>query len=889
MTQYDWITNDSGDNITYKNNTPYSDIYPASNVISVTGPMWLPKVYGKDLTAFEIASSGKIALTINDVHSLDVYNRNDGGGDITGINTRGAYAFELSTSNKEIKVHMDSYNKKLNMEAKNTIDMKALDNDLLQTIGRDWTNTTASNVSLTSTSGNFNIKVNEENMKLEFNKLNSNVSLYSSSNITVQSGQKYTTTVGHDYLVTSHSNINLTSSYGSARLESRQNRAYLDMNLIGETAIYSTCNMNLESLSNMNETATYSINMTATNSNLTMKAANNDMYINMLADDRVLQMRTLSNMDVSVSNDYTLNTRSNMTLTSKDGGFFVTTHNSNANLSLDSDSNANLFAWKNIIATSCNNIVVTASNSMEIVTREQGFSLSAHNGGMTLIMDPVANDVTMTGHDLDETWTGDMTTTAVNKSTTLTGTSTLLAAEAVSLTSTNSSINMSAKTGKMTIDFDSLSESIKTYVIQDYQVAASNNVIVDAKNDMLLTASNGDFEIHVNNDGMYLTVDHIDNSTAFYTQSNYNMTVSNHFTATVDSNINLTSTHGSIWLNSISSNVYLSLENPTSNLVLSACNDLNGFFGRHTNLISKCNINIDSTDGEFQLSAFSNIWFQANGDATYIRMNAPSDSIDIYGRTDIDLVTSNLDMTMCNNWTVKTDKIIDFTSSNFNVTACNISLSGKGVNIAASENISYNADSSYQFLLAQSTSPLIPVLTIGKTAIDIKGDLNISGSINTTNIVNQSVIQTDLRVNDKTVILASAGENAQDGNPIDGVNTNDKSGIVIDGLPSGYETSEIDLYKKSFLWNHSVDGVPGLSNSAYDEAYWELQGGSFRLTRQHNYGDATNANIKPISFTMKINDKEELEFYKIFYDPVTLGNRTVCVARFGRFLTGASP
>ena len=46
--------------------------YPASDTYTAMGPLYLPKVYGKDLTAFEIASSGIIAVTLKDVYAFDL-------------------------------------------------------------------------------------------------------------------------------------------------------------------------------------------------------------------------------------------------------------------------------------------------------------------------------------------------------------------------------------------------------------------------------------------------------------------------------------------------------------------------------------------------------------------------------------------------------------------------------------------------------------------------------------------------------------------------------------------------------------------------------------------------------------------------------------------------
>ena len=60
-TLWDAITGGVTENINYKAAPSNEQIYPDSSNVSVLGQVWLPRIYGKNLTAFEIASSGKIA------------------------------------------------------------------------------------------------------------------------------------------------------------------------------------------------------------------------------------------------------------------------------------------------------------------------------------------------------------------------------------------------------------------------------------------------------------------------------------------------------------------------------------------------------------------------------------------------------------------------------------------------------------------------------------------------------------------------------------------------------------------------------------------------------------------------------------------------------------
>ena len=75
---YNTVNNSySGTQITKNGNaplsTPFPD-YPDSNVETMFGPVILPKIYGKGLSAFEIASSGDIILSVNDFETLNISN-----------------------------------------------------------------------------------------------------------------------------------------------------------------------------------------------------------------------------------------------------------------------------------------------------------------------------------------------------------------------------------------------------------------------------------------------------------------------------------------------------------------------------------------------------------------------------------------------------------------------------------------------------------------------------------------------------------------------------------------------------------------------------------------------------------------------------------------------
>lgn len=114
---------------TYTSNASDTNLYPDSNTAFIAGSIWLPRVYGKDLTAFEIASSGRIAVTLNDVYSLDITRSNY----INTLNfvntvstTTSNSSLELSASSSgpsNIYVRLDAYSNNIQMSAPSNINL----------------------------------------------------------------------------------------------------------------------------------------------------------------------------------------------------------------------------------------------------------------------------------------------------------------------------------------------------------------------------------------------------------------------------------------------------------------------------------------------------------------------------------------------------------------------------------------------------------------------------------------------------------------------------------------------------------------------------------------------------------------------------------------------
>lgn len=99
--------------------------YPSSDTYSVLGQLYLPRIYGKDLSALEIASSGKIAISLYDEHLFDI--TKDGG---VSFQTTSNNSLSLNSSN--VHIQLDGAKQNLNITACNDIKIESGNNITLK-------------------------------------------------------------------------------------------------------------------------------------------------------------------------------------------------------------------------------------------------------------------------------------------------------------------------------------------------------------------------------------------------------------------------------------------------------------------------------------------------------------------------------------------------------------------------------------------------------------------------------------------------------------------------------------------------------------------------------------------------------------------------------------
>ncbi len=70
MSQYS-ILYPTQDPISYTSGAPDLE-YVDNNIVTALGPIYTPKIYARELTGLEIASSGIFAVTLLDEHAFDI-------------------------------------------------------------------------------------------------------------------------------------------------------------------------------------------------------------------------------------------------------------------------------------------------------------------------------------------------------------------------------------------------------------------------------------------------------------------------------------------------------------------------------------------------------------------------------------------------------------------------------------------------------------------------------------------------------------------------------------------------------------------------------------------------------------------------------------------------
>ena len=531
----------------------------------------------------------------------------------------------------------------------------------------------------------------------------------------------------------------------------------------------------------------------------------------------------------ALSNNINITAASNVNITARDGDMSLTASN-NLNVSVSNNFSVNTLSNINVTSVEGSLSMNTFSN-VSVIAREGTFNLSADSNVMTIFSR--SNMTIYSSNDLSATSVSNL-----------------------SLTSTQGSIDLIAFSNasfisqKGTFELSADSNTLSIFSLSNMSVYSSNDLLVTSVSNASLQSTQGSIDLLAFSNASFISQEGTfelsanSNTLSIFSRSNMTIYSSNDLTMDVLSNINVTSYYGNI-LTYASSNIKFAADGSNVYLNLLVPEDtIQGFAISNIEFQASCNLNLTSL----------------------CNMNLTASNINLLVNYDFNLVASN-------NVTIST-------SNNLNMNFNNIFLQGNG-------DIAMTAQSNVKFYISStSNDPASPIFNIKGDAVEIRGDLLITGSINTSNIFNTTVIQESLKITDKTIVLATSGSNfnLNDG-PFDSVITNGGSGIEVDGIPStwsGYNSNLQAAAEKSIKWEYNTTGVEGLMTAGglSNESAWVVRGGALHLKSQK----IVDGNIHEITFGFRVNELDELELIKTWYDSNASQITTKRVARFGRIL-----
>lgn len=368
--------------------------YP-NDQYNVFPTLYLPRVYGKDLTAFEIASSGKISVTVRDIYSFDL-ERDVPSSNII-LQTMSNDSFQISVNESNMGLLFDSKSNVVTIATSNQLFIDATSNVTIQSKSLTF------DVSDLGLQGD-NVYVTA-NSNLHLTAKDDTIYMMSGSNIKVSSSNNIQFSSCNDYVINSASNLTL---------EAANNSMKLSFDAITDTlSVVSACNMNLsggscnmmihmnaatntamiDSKNDILITASSNIAVGSTTGSTTLFANQSNVTIILDSDANSMNMYSSNNMTLHTDNNILMMAQSNIVISANE---------SNVAILLDSTMNKlAIFSSNDISINTSNNINVYAQSNYTLKTDQGHILLSgnSHQGNLILdsnVMLVGSNDVLLT-------------------------------------------------------------------------------------------------------------------------------------------------------------------------------------------------------------------------------------------------------------------------------------------------------------------------------------------------------------------------------------------------------------------------------------------------------------------------------------------------------------
>ena len=817
----------------------------------------------------------------------------------------------VSTTAGSYQLYVNSSNMFLTMDAATNNTTLYSSNNLQVSVSNNTNVNVLSNINIGALSGDVKLYANSSNTFLTLEKTTNTATLFASNDIVLSAS--------NDYRVNANSNVLISAINGDMKLYSKSSNMHLIMDsTVSDVSLYALRHLGVSASNNMALNSLSNVAITAGKGSLSMSANSSNLY--MTLDRATNNLTTYASNDilVSASNSLTMSTYSNVSVSAGLGDLKLYSANSNMYVTMDATT-------RNTTVFSSNDFQITASNS--------GFV----NVQSNLLMGALAGDFKVYADASNMYMTMDKTTDNINVYTA--SNFVLVSSNNTSLTS-KSNVTVGALAGdfkvyadssNMYMTMNSSTDNIAVYASSNIGLTASNSFTLNAKSNVLVGALSGSTKLYANGSNMFMTLDATTSSIAVFASNNASVSASNSvdlvghsnvsitavvrdvtvsasnniivsasndYVQTARSNVTINASKGSFVAYSDDSNMFLTMDHVTDTVKLYGLQDVAVTSSNTMTLAAHSNLFINALNGSMAVYADSNLSMSVDDSNMYMKFDMPSDLITIHSLSNVQVSASNnLFISAMSNVSLTTSNMNFLSHGDIRITASNdLYLTGSNnlnfnftnMNMTSTGDQNYTALSNIKFFItSDSNQPTDPVFTVKGSQVTIKGDIVVTGSINTSNVFNTTVIQESLKVNDKFLTLASIGSNfaALDG-PDDGI-ANSGAGIKIDGVPVGFDSNIPEAYEKSMLWNYGTgNGIAdlGTANGLESEPFWELKGGSFKVTHQKIIAAGGSNIVTDVTFGLRINELDELEMIKRFWYSASNAYVVKRVARFGRII-----
>ncbi len=731
-------------------------------------------------------------------------------------------------------------------------------NNTTITACNDIIETAQSNVILNAINGNFAAYSMNSNMSIVMDSTTNNMGLFASNDMNVS--------VSNNFNLFVQSNIAASANKGDVKIYANSSNMSLVMDrATNNTSLYTSNNL-LVTTSNSASIVTYSnVSVSASLGSLKLYSATSNMSLVMDAATRNTTQYTSNNLGVSVSNDYNLNVQSNIYIGALAGDFKTYADGSNMYLTMEvATDNTTLYTSNDMYLSASNILYVNTQSNVYIGALAGSLKAYADSSNMYMIMDDTTDNVTVfASNNVYVSASNDMN---------------LNASSNINVGALNGSVKLYSHASNISVVLDNTTDNINIYASNNINTTASNDFTLNAKSNVTINAVNNNFTVFASN--------------------NFTVTASNDYVLNARSNITEYASKGSWSAYANNSNMYLIMDQPTNVVSLYGLKDMNLTSSNTFTLNAQSNVLLNANNGEMLAYASSNLKLTSDASNMYIHMAMPSDVISMYSLSNIALsasnnmfldAMSNISMTASNFSLLANRNFTLLASNDITITASNqliLNFGSTNASFTIGQNSAFTAESNFNFFIQSASNPSEAMFSIRNSDVLIRGDIIVTGSINTSNVFSTTVIQESLKVSDKEVTLASVGSNFDPGDgPTDGI-ANNGAGIVVDGKPAGYDSNIPEAYDKTFKWNYGTSGIGGLGTAAglSNESFWEVKGGSFHLTHQKIVPAGGSNIVQDVTMIMRINENDELEICKKWWYTASNAYVTKRVAKFGKIL-----